>query len=416
MQRTLLALTLAGSLLCNSQSAQAGADSTSFELSAYGTMLFEHYNFGADQKSFPDGAQPDSRSIVDINKVVFEAEYHFSPQTELEIELEIEHGGTGSAMELEYEEFGEYESEVEKGGEIILEDVYIKHKFDDTWSIKAGHFVIPIGHANRNTEPLGYFGVRQRESETMLLPASWHETGVEASATFGILQASVGVVNGLSSTGFSSRNWISGGHQTRFEYVQATDLAVYGYVSAEIISGLTLHASAYTGNTTNNRPKKDMEGISGQVLIVESAAEYYTEELSIRAGGMSGTLTNSDAISAKNQRLSSALEVPRTPVAECAVYMFVEAGYDISSLLGFESPLFVFAGFEHYNSMNSTVSGMTADNRFERNIYRFGLEYRASNDIALKADFKHREIGGGTYNAEQTVALGLCFDTHLFSL
>ena len=35
-------------------------------------------------------------------------------------------GGTGGALEIEYEEFGEYETEVEKGGEVILEELYIK--------------------------------------------------------------------------------------------------------------------------------------------------------------------------------------------------------------------------------------------------------------------------------------------------
>ena len=40
----------------------------------------------------------------------------------LEAELEFEHGGTGITMEFDkLEEFGEFEMEVEKGGEVIVE-------------------------------------------------------------------------------------------------------------------------------------------------------------------------------------------------------------------------------------------------------------------------------------------------------
>lgn len=404
------------STACIVSSATAAADSTTFELSAYGTLLYEHYNYGADQKSFPDGSQPDSRSIVDVNKIVIEAEYHFSPQTELELELEIEHGGTGSAMELEYEEFGEYENEVEKGGEVILEDVYIKHKFDDSWSIKGGHFVIPVGFANRNTAPFNYFGVRSHEGEQQVLPYSWHETGVELGYKQESFAIVAGVVNGLNSTGFSSQNWIAGGHQTRFEYVKATDLAVYTHIHVDVHNSLAVDASVYAGNTTNNRPKNDMEGISGQVVIVEGSAQFEQDGLTVRVGGMLGSLSNSDQISAKNQRLSAALEVPRTPVAEGAMYMFAELGYDIGTVVGLDQPLYVYGIYESFNAMHATVAAMNPNARFERAVYQGGVVYAANEFIGIKGEFRHREIGGGTYNSEQTIALGLCFDTQLFSL
>ena len=44
-------------------------------------------------------------------------------QLEFEAEVELEHGGTGTSLELDYEEFGEFEQEVSKGGEVALEEI-----------------------------------------------------------------------------------------------------------------------------------------------------------------------------------------------------------------------------------------------------------------------------------------------------
>ncbi len=96
-----------------------------FKIGGYGEILYSHFDYGPDQKSGPNGSPPDSRAIMDIPRLILEFGYHFTDDLSLETEIEYEHGGAGSAIELEYEEFGEFEFEAEKGGEIALEAFHI---------------------------------------------------------------------------------------------------------------------------------------------------------------------------------------------------------------------------------------------------------------------------------------------------
>ena len=101
------------------QSANASS-SPSFHLEGYGELLYSHFDFGPDQKSGPHGSPPDSRAIIDITRLALELEVELLKDTELEAEVEFEHGGAGAALELEFEEFGEFEQEIEKGGEAVV--------------------------------------------------------------------------------------------------------------------------------------------------------------------------------------------------------------------------------------------------------------------------------------------------------
>lgn len=62
-----------------------------------------------------------SRGEFDLPHVTFMIGYNFGKGWRMNAELEYEHGGTGSAMEIENNEGGEIETELEQGGEVELE-------------------------------------------------------------------------------------------------------------------------------------------------------------------------------------------------------------------------------------------------------------------------------------------------------
>ena len=55
------------------------------------------------------------------SRFVLAFDYKFNSKWILGAEIEFESGGTGTAFELENTENGEYETEVEKGGEVAIE-------------------------------------------------------------------------------------------------------------------------------------------------------------------------------------------------------------------------------------------------------------------------------------------------------
>jgi hypothetical protein len=62
----------------------------------------------------------------------------------MQTEVEFEHTGTGSAVEKEFSEAGEWESEIEQGGEVELEQFWLQKSFCPEFNVRAGHIVVPV--------------------------------------------------------------------------------------------------------------------------------------------------------------------------------------------------------------------------------------------------------------------------------
>lgn len=91
------------------------------------------YSHAADYRNAP------SHGRFDIPHVVIMLGYDFGRGWTLGSEIEFEHGGTESAVEIENEEVGEYEKEIERGGEVALEQFWIQKSFCPQFNICAGH-------------------------------------------------------------------------------------------------------------------------------------------------------------------------------------------------------------------------------------------------------------------------------------
>ncbi len=97
----------------------------------YGEAVFTR-NFYSDsylRYSEPDKYRSGSHGRFDLPHVVIYLGYDFGKGWSMSSEIEFEHGGVESAVEIETEEAGEYETEVERGGEVNLEQFYIQKEF-----------------------------------------------------------------------------------------------------------------------------------------------------------------------------------------------------------------------------------------------------------------------------------------------
>src|SRR5690606_3395867 len=168
--------------------------------SGYATINYYRFDWQTD---------PQRRDAVDLERIAIEGEYRISPRITVETELEIEHGGTGSSMEFDkFEEFGEYEAGIEKGGEIRVEELAVAFALHPAFNIRLGHFLVPVGFAPTLDEPVDYFTVERSEAERSMLPVLWDETGAEIFGDLPGVRYRLQVVNGLDATGFTSGNWI----------------------------------------------------------------------------------------------------------------------------------------------------------------------------------------------------------------
>ena len=387
------------------------ADASKFKLAGYGELIYSHFDYGPDQKSGPTGSPPDSRATIDIARLSLELETHLLRGVELEAEVEIEHGGTGGALEIEYEEFGEYETEVEKGGEVILEELYIEREFGDAFNIRLGHFYVGVGLTTEQYHPTDFFGTRRPESETAVMPAIWHETGIEINGEIHRLRYRVQLVNGLDATGFSSQHWIVGGHQTRFEDVRASNMALAARLDFHLADGLALGVSGYRGNSADNRPKPDMKDADAHVSIFDAHAVLRYNRFRAQGMYLYGHLQNAALVSQRNRTLSNNLDVLRTPVASAAYALYAEVGYDILPFFPSrkEDQCHLFFRYDAYDTMAETPPNFFDNPRFNRRVYTLGLNYTMGHAVVLKGDYAMRRLGAANFNGENTASFALGF-------
>ena len=373
-------------------------------LKGYGVV--NYYNFDWD-------TDPNRRDAFDAERLNLYLGYHFNDKIEFKSEIEFEHGGTGATMEFDvFEEFGEFEQEIEAGGEIILEQINILFKLQDWMHVRVGKFRVYMGIAANTDEPTEYFTTYRPEVENTILPLGWYEHGIELSGRFaGKWSYKFYLMNGLDASGFSSANWVRRGYQKRFETVNAENFALAGRLDYDFAERGTIGVSAYLGNSTGNRPKPDTQ-IDGYVGVYDIHVIWDADPLRLRAYGMYGTLSNSEAISNLNRNLSNNLNVKRTPVGSAALGYYLDLGYDLFHFIDHfrikGQKLFVFGSYHYYDSMYRTEGSVFDNPRWERSVITGGINYFPHEQIVLKAQYSNRSLG--TDENENTFSAGLGFE------
>lgn len=382
----------------------AVAGTNPFSVSGYGIINYANFDWELD---------PNRRAAIDVERFVVAPKYRINDTIRLEAEIEFEHGGTGSTMEFDkFEEFGEFEMEIEKGGEIIIEKLAAVFSVQPALNFRVGHIIVPVGLVSKRHRPQHYFTTTRPEAEAHLIPTIWHETGVELFGSLGSLKYQAQVINGLDSTGFSSRHWIVRGHQLRFETVNAEAPAFVGRLDYAFNENATVGISGYFGDTAANRPKPDVD-FDAHVGIVSLHGFYEMNAVKIRGLFLWGALENAEKLSKVNRTLSNNLNVKRTPIGSSAIGWYVEAGYDVLSFFrnakASAHVLDLFARYDYYDTMAS-VEGIIFDNpRWERTAWTFGVNYHVHPKLVFKSHYSLRRLATKDQNKERTFAVGLGF-------
>ena len=382
-----------------------------YRVGGYGEILFQYMTYGTNRYTNPVGATRDNRAEVSLPRAVFAFDYHFGRGWYLGTEIEFENGGTGATMEIEHnKEGGEIETEIEKGGEVALEQLHITKHFSNAFNLRIGHMIVPVGLTNSHHEPTLFFGTVRPESETAILPSTWHETGIAVLGYLGDFRYEAMLVSGLDPNGFSSENWIGRGRQKIFEVSKMTNPAVAARVEYSGIRNLRLAVSGYCGNTAKNSSKPyAMSGVKGTVAIGSFDAQYMGRNLIARANFVYGTVSDAKAIYDINRKYFNNTGYPITPFGKAAMAYGAEVGYDVLSWANTRNRLFPFVRWEYYNTGQKIDRGAQELPRYKRDVFTVGLNYLPLRDLVIKFDYSYRRIGGNKYNSEDTFGLTVAY-------
>ena len=192
------------------------------------------------------------QSQADLARAVFGIGYIFDSRTEFNSEFEVEHAVASA----------------DDPGEFEVEQFYIDHQFNYAIALRAGLFLMPFGLLNENHEPTNFYGVQRNFVETLIIPSTWREGGLNlhGNTPFG-LAWNVGL-----TTGFDLSKWdfapavplygtaldlensgaapLQATHQ-ELALANARHLSQYVALAYYGIPGLTLGAAISTGDAVN---------------------------------------------------------------------------------------------------------------------------------------------------------------------
>jgi hypothetical protein len=293
--------------------------------------------------------------------------------------------------------FGELEIEDAKvsggepGGELAVEQCYLKFNFNQNHYLVAGLFLPRIGILNENHLPNTFNGNERYQVETYILPSTWRELGVGFYGSLNSLPLnySIALMNGLSSANFEHGSGIRGG---RFEgsNASANNLAITGALQLNQ-NNFQAQISGYYGGTVEHAPLQadSLQLTSGffgtPVLIGEANVKYEWKGFATRILGSVVSISDASAI---NRAYAN-----NTPALEYGAY--AELGYNVFSTIKklHSQELIVFIRFESLNMNLKIPSNGIIDETLNQQHLNFGLSYLPVKNVVVKADVRLMHTG-----------------------
>lgn len=280
----------------------------------------------------------------------------------------------------------------EPGGEIAMEQLFLKFNLNKDIYLNAGLFIPRIGIINENHLPTTFNGVDRPFVETMVIPATWREIGVGIFGQTPRIQGfnwSFGIYNGLNSAGFGNGMGIREG---RFEGRNATasNLAVSGS-ALYYYRSFRFQASAYYGGTAglSHRDADSLHLDSGPfgtpVTLGELDAQYITNGFTFKLLGTAVNIPNASDI---NRAYAN-----NTPSLMWGGY--AEAGYNVLHAFNHETQknLTVFARYEMLDLNAKMPENGIKDDYVSQQYLIAGITWLPLKGIAVKADYVQRMTG-----------------------
>ena len=418
--------------------------SSHLRIGGYGeaVMTRNFYSQSFNKYKKPENYKDDaSHGRFDLPHVCLNIGYDFGNGWTMGSEIEFEHGGNGTAVEIEAEEAGEYEAEVEKGGEVNIEQFWINKEFlKGKLNVKAGEIIVPVGYSNAYHEPNQFFTVYRPEGETTIMPNTWHQVGMSVWGRLKDWRYEVQLLSGLNSESFTAEDFVHYGATSPYEFKVANNYAGAARVDYYLSESRQTHwlrvgLSGYYGYTFRNTlrtPGAKYDDVTGALGII--AADFTLKRWNwiVRGNIDYAHFADADAISAYNQanwthhKYQDGNPHHYSNIGSNALAYAIEAGYNVFSrvpkLHQQNQKLWVFGRFEHYNTMASgTYESMYKYTKKYRCV--FGVNYQPVRQITIKGEYSYRyfekpnnnglasdsPLYKQPYNNEPSVSLGVTY-------
>ncbi|MBK9798723.1 MAG: hypothetical protein IPP56_02995 [Bacteroidetes bacterium] len=279
----------------------------------------------------------------------------------------------------------------EAGGEISLEQAFIKFNINRNNYIAAGLFIPRIGTINENHLPTTFNTVARPRLETKLIPSTWRELGLSVYGNIPAISGlnySAALMNGLNSANFEGGKGIRSG---RFEGkdASASNLAITGAL-LYYVGNFRIQVSGYYGGSAGLSPREAdslrlNSGAFGTPVALEEANIQFRKS-GFYASALFAAIQIPDA-NALN--IAYAKNVPSAMMG-----YYAEAGYNLLEKTKYKNKkLISFVRYENFD-LNAAIPSNAIENDQYKQSYLFaGLAFLPLPGVIVKADFEYQTTG-----------------------
>jgi Phosphate-selective porin O and P len=345
-----------------------GEDSLNAGTTGHARTIISGYGDASYQRDFNA-----KNATLNLNRAVLFVGHQFTNKIAFFSEMELEDAKVAGG---------------EAGGEVSMEQAYLKFSLNPRQYIVAGLFIPRIGILNENHLPVNFYGVERPIVEQLVIPATWRELGV---AFYGQLRNaplnySVALVNGLSAAGFKHGNGIREG-RAEGRMASANNMAVTA--SAQyLVNNWKFQVVGYMGGTTAES-KKEADSLhlesgtfGSAVYLGEADVIYVHKALSAKALGCFISLPDAEKINtAYDNNTSSMMYGAYGELAYNLLYSAHQQKWK-------NKQLNIFARYEYIDLNASIPSNAITDGTLQQSHIIAGFNYMPIPNVCIKADVR----------------------------
>jgi len=303
-------------------------------------------------------------SKIDLERFVLFTGHKFNDQISFFSELEVEDAKVTGGQ---------------SGGEVSIEQAYLKFNLNANQYIVAGLFLPRIGILNDNYV------------EQFILPSTWRELGIGLYGNVNNLPInySVGLINGLNSNDFVHGTGLIDG-KAEGRNASANNLAVTAALQLNLPNFRAQVSGYYGGTVGESKRKADSlglnSGIFGTPVAIGEGDIMYSK------GGFS-TRALATIVSIPDAANINAAFANNTPKTMYGAYL--ELAYDLLYLnkKAHEQQFIVFVRDERLDMNYKIPANGITDGTLDQNHIVAGFSYLPIKNVAIKADVRFIHTG-----------------------
>ncbi len=347
--------------LANEDSLSKGNTKSKTFISGYGSAFF--------QRDFNE-----KKSSMNLDRVIVFVGHQFNSKISFFSELEVEDAKVDA-----------------DGGELALEQAYLKFNLNSTNYFTAGLFIPRIGIINENHLPVQFNGVERPMVEQLVIPSTWRELGIGfyGRGAKTPIHYSIAVLNGLNSSNFEHGTGLREG---RFEgrEASANNMAITAALQY-YYKDFIFQVSGYAGGTNglNNSESDSLElqsGFFGEALYLgEANIRWENNGWSAKA---LGTIISFPGAADINKAYAN-------NVSKNMFGTYVELAYNIlqNSRKAKEQKLNIFGRYESFDLNSKIPSNAIYDGTLKQQHVVLGFAYLPIKNVVIKTDVRLLHTG-----------------------